>query len=148
MDLYIASGLIALLVVGLVGMRVVQCLRSVQARKELLRASRYERKLRDTRDNMGGRVFNALSRAAKENRKVMLNVEMSKGSESYWIFVKRRDGHRHFVPVMTVGISLNGTGFEMTVVDGSPSRYAGPASYFIETLIPRLVQDLKTYGIQ
>ncbi len=144
-----------LLFIGVGIFLVCAIVQTVVARKERhlhkklqAREEHAARKLRDRRDNMGGRIFNALTKAAYKNPTGTICVEMSSSKDSYWVFVKRRDGGQRFTSVMTVGVALSSTGFDVTVDDLSWNRYAGPTEFFVDELIPRLVERTRTFGIK
>lgn len=137
-----------------IGVLVLCAIQTMIARKDWqeqdrrkAREERYERKLRDRRDNMGGRITNALKQAARENPEGSFTVEVLNSTDRYWIFVMRQEGKRR-VQFLLVGVALGGTGFDVTVHDDSWNRYVGPTEFFVDEMIPRLVERTKTFGIK
>ena len=147
MDLFIPHGVIAVCVIVLVGVRIASRSKRTKARKTQARAERYERQLKDRRDNMGGRITNALKQAARESPEGSFTVEVLNSTDRYWIFVMRQEGKRR-IQFLLAGVALSGTGFDVTVHDESWSRYTGPTEYFVDELIPRLVERTKTFGVK
>jgi hypothetical protein len=143
--LFIGVGifLICAIVQTVVARREQQLHMKLQAREE--RAARQDK---DRRDNMGGRFYNALARAARENPTGLILVEKFNREDGYWVDVvqKNRDGYR--ATVMTVCVELSSTGFNVVVDDLSWSRYLGPTEFFVDELIPRLVERTRTFGVK
>lgn len=115
--------------------------------KSRAREERAARQDKDRRDNMGGRITNALKQAARESPEGSFTVEVLNSTDRYWIFVMRQEGKRR-VQFLLVGVALGGTGFDVTVHDDSWNRYVGPTEFFVDEMIPKLVERTKTFGIK
>ena len=143
MDLSTAGGVTAVMLIAAVSLRTaVQTKRARSQKKAEARAQRYGRKLRDHRDNMGGRIMNALKEAARESSEGLFTVEGLNAPDRYWIFVMRLVGKRR-VQFLMVGVALSGTGFDVTVRDDSWSRDTGPAEFIVDEVIPKLAAKIR-----
>lgn len=116
--------------------------------KEKVREERYERKMADSRRNLGGRFYNALERAARENATRRVFVRKADFESMFDVYVAHSNldkSHDHLLTVRV--LKSSGTGFEV-IVDGVLwpwTRYCGPQDYFVDELLPRLVNVTRAY---
>ncbi len=144
--------LITILAVVIAGACIWYVLRlRVQASETVRRCARVDRAARksaDSRRNLRNRFSNALERAARENATRKIFVRKADFDSMFDVYVAHSNLDRSHDHLLTVRVlRSSGTGFEV-IVDGVLwpwTRYCGPQEYFVDDLLPRLVNVTRAY---
>lgn len=117
------------------------------------RADRAAQKLRDQRTNLGGRIYNALVAAARENPTGMAVVERwpdNDGSYSVGIRFNERTVFCHEQAAFQVSIKFAGeTGRELHVLEGKygPDYYYPATEESVESVLHWLKEKTRRWGV-
>ena len=142
------SGVVALLA-GVAVYFGIQAMRAKAQKKAQARADRLARKLRDRRDNMGGRIYNALDKAARENPAGACVVRRFEENGRLCVSIDQRKENGRYSCVLRVELELDAiVGFQITARAYSWEYYWGPEEYIVREVIPRLVKLMRTFGVK
>lgn len=120
---------------------------------EQQRADRAAQKLRDQRANLGGRIFNALTDASRENTTGIVVVERwpnNGGSYSVGVRFNERGVTRHEQAAFQVSVKFSGeAGKELHVLEGNygPDRYFTTDEESVESVLVWLKDKTRNWGV-